>query len=76
MHENICARIVSSNQDGLDSYAAALPRRGKGGGGRLVKEKTKCKEREAGKRKLNQTAFQYVVVHKHHSVLDMLHGRE
>lgn len=29
MHENICARIGSSNQDGLDSQAAALSQGGK-----------------------------------------------
>lgn len=43
MHKNICARIGSSNQDGLDFKAAALSQ-GKKAGDRTVKEETKGKE--------------------------------
>lgn len=42
----------------------------------MVKEKTKGKERRAGKRKLKPTAFQFEVVCDHHRVLDVFHRRE
>lgn len=42
----------------------------------MVNEKTKGKERTAGKRKLKLTDFQFEVVCDHHRVLDVFHSRE
>lgn len=79
MHGNICGRIGSSNQDGLDSSAAALSQRGErgGGGGRIGGRVGNEKEwRMAGRRKLKQTAFQYEVLSDHHRVHEVFHRRE